>query len=208
MLGEDEIADVEGHARAFLQSHGLADLDGPTPMEELTLRATGKPPAWDPTLATEAAYDAENDEVLLRPGLARARARWLIGHELSEREMLLEGYCRGDIERRADAMGAAIAVPRAAFIAAVRSGAKVYALADRFKTTQSLALLRIGETTRRPVALLRHGGTIARGAPWRWDSMSRLVRGARREEVHPVTIRDEPGKVGLMVDVRTWLSDA
>lgn len=202
MLAAMDLADVEGCAALMLEMAGLGALDGPTPMVQLHQFFFGRAPRWC-ALPTEAKLD-EDDEgpiVLLRRGLSPARARWLLGHELGEFWMRENGYEREDIEQRADALGAALAVPRAAFRSAVKHhGHRVHTLSRLFATTQSLALLRVGETTGRPVALLRPSGTIARGDAYEWPRTSTLVRALRegRSAVHPLRIDDEPHRWGLM----------
>jgi len=200
---------IEGEASALLEKFGLNDEDGPTPMVELCRRALGCAPRWT-SLRQEAKLGVDVDgrlAVQLRRGIAPPRARWLIGHELAEWWMKRYGYQRDDIEDRADAIGACIAVPRANFQRAIKTMAhSVTKLARAFATTESLALLRVGETTGRPVLLLRASGPVARGDAFEWPSTSSLLRAMKegRSHVHPVAIRDEPNRWGLMVRREVW----
>lgn len=193
------MVDEEGEAGSLLATAELTDLDGPTPMAELCRRLLGVSPRWA-SLSTEARV--VGSQVLLRRGLPHARARWLIGHEIAEWHLARLNYRGEDIERVCDRIGAALAVQRPAFRAAIRSIGRhaVHELARRFATTQSLALLRVGEVTGRPVALLRWPEPIYRGDPFEWPRTSALRRALDegRAAVHPVAICDEPNRVGLM----------
>lgn len=200
-------ADIEGDAQAILREGKMLDVDGPTPMAELCRRLLGSVPRRC-ALRTEAKLGRDEETgrpvVFLRRGVPAPRARWLVGHELAEHWLRSAGYQGEDIERRADAIGAALAVQREPFLRAIRStGHRVHELARVFCTTQSLALLRVGETIGRPVALLRPNGTIARGEPFVWPRTSTLVRALTegRATVHPLRIVDEPDRWGLMARI-------
>jgi hypothetical protein len=195
-MGTETIAELEGWAKAARARCGLDD-DVPR-MVELCRALTGREPCWA-HIATEAAL--VDGQVLLRHGTPTPRARWLCGHELAEHLHDVVGYCEPDREERCDALGAMLTVPRDAFRRAVRAmGHKVYDLAHAFRTTQSLALLRLGEVTGRPVMLLSPSGPRARGDEFCWPSHATLARALRdgRAKVHPLTIRDEANRIGLM----------
>lgn len=142
--------------------------------------------------------------ILIRRGLSPARARWVVGHEIAEWVHLRAGYRGADIEARCDALGAMLVAPRSPFRRAIRDIGRhaVHELAARFRTTQSVALLRIGEVTGRPVMLQRWPEPIVRGSAFSWPSPStlrrRLLELGRDAPVHPVRIADEPGRIGLM----------
>ena len=194
---------MAGVAQWVLDSAGVDD-SGPTPMAALCAKRLGSPPRWISGLPMEAKL--EGKVVLLRAGVPATRARWLVGHELAHDALNEVGYREPDVEDVADAVGAALVAPSRAVRLAIAAagGHRVYAIADAFATTQSLALLRIGEVTGRPVLLTRKGAPIARGGAFVWGSerkISEAVRGLVRE-VHPLRIRDEPHKVGLMA--REW----
>jgi hypothetical protein len=197
VLGPDELADIEGDAEAIYRELGF-DPSSPPSMAALCRAATGHSPKF---VGQPQEARLVGDQVFLRRGVLAARATWLVGHELAERRLRHLRYRGSDIEARCDALGAALVAPRPAFRAAIRElGHAVYALAESFNTTQSVALLRIGEVTGRPVVLLRWPDPIVRGGPYEWPSTSELVRTLRerRPEVHPVRIVDERGKWGLM----------
>lgn len=135
--------------------------------------------------------------VYVRVGTDPARARWLVGHELAEWWYLRTAYRGEDVELRCDALGAALVAPRPAFLLALRArGHRVHELAKDFKTTQALALLRIGETTGRPVALVRPT-PILRGEGFAWPTGPGLARAVRQPppSVHPIRV---DGRFGLM----------
>lgn len=103
------------------------------------------------------------------------REAWIIGHELAHWLFRRRGSEPLNEEARCDAIGACLIAPRAAFAAATRViGHRVHELASAFNTTQSLALLRIGEVTGRPVILLRRP-PIARGDDFEWGEDPRAL---------------------------------
>lgn len=209
MLSGDEVADVEGDAAVFLSLFGFSDGDAPS-VGELCERATGRRPRAVPGLGVEARLEPTIDgepEVLVSAELAAtqaARARFKAAHELGH--LFYESvrpYRGTDVELRCDAFAAAIVAPRRAFQLAIRKcgGHRVHALAKCFATTQSTALLRIGEVTGRPVALQRFTGVTTRGEPYGWPKASLLVSALRegRSAVHPVRLTDEGDRWGFMV---------
>jgi hypothetical protein len=127
-------------------------------------------------------------QIRVHRSVSRQRARWLVGHELAE-------WWLGDAlfsslverERVCDAIGAALVAPAPEFARAIVAlDHSVTALAQAFDVPVSLALLRIGEVTGRPVRLL---GPRPR------------ERGQPREDwttgVHPVRLAGE-ARWGLM----------
>lgn len=194
MLDEDVIADVEGDCAVLYRLAGL-EPDRAAPMRTLVVRLLGAPPRLVP-MAPEAtlARVAGEPRIFVRRGTQPQRARWLAGHELGEWWYQRLGYRGDDLEERCDALGAALVAPRAAFLAARhRHGDEPIALAADLCTTQSLALLRLGECVRLPVFLRRAQHTIARGAAYVLP---------RNPERHPglrkVVIDDEPKRVGFI----------
>ncbi len=196
-MNRDDLADLEGEAAARFALHGLDDYEPPH-MVQVCLAITGKPPARGDI---EPEAKLEEDQVIIRRDVPPRRARFLAAHECAEKIHLDAGYTGEDIEARCDALGAMLTAPRRGYLRAVRElGHSVYKLADRFAVTQSLSLLRLGETTGRPVMLLRPAGQLARGLPFAWPSTSTMVRALNegREAVHPMRIRDEPDRWGLL----------
>ena len=201
MMDDGGCAEVEGDALAFLDWAG-ADPQDPVSVGALCVAATGRRPRRVP-LDGEARLEPRGDglEVLVNEGLTPARARLKAAHELGHWWYERVGYRGRDIEHRCDLFGAAIVAPWPAFKASMRwAGHRVHDLARCFNTTQSLALLRVGEVSGRPVMLLRPAGPIVRGEAFVWPRTSTVVRalGEGRAAVHPLRINDEPDRVGLM----------
>lgn len=131
-----------------------------------------------------------------------ARESWIIGHELGHWYYRTRGMRPALEEWRCDAIGACLVAPRPPFLEATQIiGHHVHELARAFETTQSLALLRLGEVTGRPVALLRGTATIVRGSLFEWGSSSRSLP---RSIAHPIRV---DGEWGMMAD-RWWAMTA
>ncbi len=198
VLTLDDLADVEGDA-ALLRK--LANEEELVSTYALTKRLLGAPPEMA-SIRTEACLCRLGGtwRIYVRRRTPAARARWLVGHELGHWLYRERGLPREEEEARCDAMGAALVVPRRAFQEAIRNlgGHRVHRLASAFVTTQSIALLRIGEVTGRPGALVRQRDALVRGEAFGWPPD--LQRAAQRPppELHPLRITDEIGRVGLM----------
>jgi hypothetical protein len=196
MLDEDTIADLDGDARLLRRTSGLDDAAVPSPIA-LALALTGHPPLLCTALRQEAclARIGNSWRVVVRRSVPAARKTWLVGHECAELHLKACGYAGEDIEARADALGAALVLPRATLCALTRAhGHRVHTIAKLTRLTQSLVLLRIGEVERRPVALMRRGIATVRGEPFGWPrKLSMAVAGT-----HPLRITDEPSRFGLM----------
>ncbi len=87
--------------------------------------------------------------IALRHGLPPMHERWLLCHELGEWRLKMLGYDRSaEVEQTADAIAAALVLPRDAFRAALREHGRSFSrLAQYFMTTQTSAALRVGEVT-------------------------------------------------------------
>ena len=205
MLDADALADIEGDCAAI---HALAGVDPAKPFSVRTLavRLMGRPPRFARILreATIGTW-AGGPQICIRHGTPGPRARWLTGHELAEWWYSRIGYRGEDREARCDALGAALVVPRVAFVRARRShGDDPIALAEALKTTQSLALLRLGECIGTPVVLDRPAGPIVRGAEYAWPPLPELRRELAREPrpgLRKVRITDEPRRTGVIGEV-------
>lgn len=192
MLSTDDIADIEGDAAALLASVGLEDVV--PSMDELCFRLLGTRPEVAPD-GREAGHALVHGQrrIFVTSRATVARRRWLIGHELAEYWYAQAGYRGADIERRCDALGGALACPRRPFLALVRRyGHSPSRLARACKVTTSCALLRVGETTGRPVVLLTRT-PVFRGEPYAWPEGGalRAVIRDRPAGVHPVRLVDE-----------------
>lgn len=138
--------------------------------------------------------------IAIRRGLAPARARWRIGHELGHWWYDRIGYRGEDIEQRCDALGAALIAPRPAWLALRRRvGDDVSELATALATTQSLVLLRRGECEGTPTALVS-GRVLVRGWDFAWPDEATVRRIARvgHPRLRKVTLTDEGKRVGLL----------
>lgn len=202
MLDADEVADVEGDAVAATRMAGFEADDAPS-VGEISLALVGVRPRLIEGLDGEARLEplADGWDLQVNPALPKSRQRFKAAHELGHWYYDRCGYRGADIEARCDLFAAALVMPRSVFRRAVRTlGHRVHALANAFATTQSAALLRVGEVTGRPVALLRWPEALTRGEPFTWPKSATLVRALRegKDAVHPLRIVDEPNRVGLM----------
>lgn len=144
--------------------------------------------------------------IYLRAGLSPEDMNFLCGHEFAHWAMRQEGArfaTEADEERAADYLGAALVAPRRSVHAALREvGEEPEALASALQSTQSLAMLRVGEVTGRPLALVRPGVVRVRGG-WEWPGEDTIRRWATRsppENVRKRPITDAPRRVALLVD--------
>jgi hypothetical protein len=105
--------------------------------------------------------------IYVRSGTPREQVGFLIGHELAHWALRREGVSfelEVDEERACDYLGACLVAPRSAFRATMRAlGEDVRELAERFGSTETLAVLRWGETTGRDLAVVRPGLVRVRG---------------------------------------------
>lgn len=183
-MDSDGLAGIEGEAERAHREAG-SDPDDPVSMAELCERLTDHAPL---VVRQPQAGRLLGERVLISSRLADRHVPHVIGHELAH--LLLVNYCGADLEAACDALGAALVAPRRAFLSATRQlGHSVTQLAEVFSTSQSLVLLRIGETSGRPVALLSRPTPFARGEWHQWP--------APREAVHPIRLSDD-GRWGLM----------
>lgn len=205
MLSGDDLADIEGDVLC-IYDRAAEDPEDPPAIGRLVEKLLGARPSTAPLLVDQACLVMLQGEwrIFVRRGTPTIRARWLVGHELAEWwYRKVRGYTGEDVEERCDALGAALVAPRPAVRAELRrlGGHRVHLLAERFGTTQSVALLRIGEVTGRPVALVRKPAPIVRGEPFEWPSDLRELRAAVERPpagVHPLRITDEANRWGLM----------
>jgi len=199
LLSADDQGNVEADAEFFRARFGGGSLFS------LCVESTGHPPRFR-AQPKEGCLDG--GRIWLRARQSRQRARQALGHELAHVFYRLIGYDGPDIEERCDHFSACLCCERQAFRLAIKElGHSYKALAKRFDVTWSVAFLRLGEVTGRPVCLLCPSGPIFRGADFSWpSSISALVRAIheRRSEIHPATISDEPNRIGLMATHFAW----
>lgn len=117
----------------------------------------------------------------LRPQLPLSRARFAIAHEIAEWWLWLHGFHRPETEDIANRLGAALLAPRRRFVSLVRALPTVQDLALELEVTESMAALRTGEVTGRPMALVARTVRL-RGDEWAWPPEQEL-RAAMRGPV-------------------------
>lgn len=117
--------------------------------------------------------------IFVRRRLGPERFDFALAHEIAEWHLARLSYCEPDVEDVADALAAALVVPRDAYRAALRErGVAFGELARDFRATESCVALRLGEVTGRPLLLLAPR-VRARGASFVWPSTAELRRIAR-----------------------------
>ncbi|UOF77359.1 metallopeptidase [Caudoviricetes sp.] len=166
--------DFEAAAARVLADLGVSS-DQPTPPLELATRLLG---AGSVKLVPATALPGVG-------AIARVRDRWLVFlredaplpakrfvlcHELAHK---LLGAAATEVE--CDALAAALLVPRAALMHAVKEdGERLRLLAKRFGASESCIALRIGEVTERPLALVAPRTVRTRGSGYTWPPFDQL----------------------------------
>lgn len=191
-------AGAEVEAEAIIRTANFDPLDRPT-IQQLSLAHLGTRPAFgDIQAEAQLVWIEGQPQIVVREGTPPPRARFLASHELAE-WWCLDWPQVPELERWCNAIAAALVAPRRVFRQVYRRrGGDVHAVARDLGTTQSVALLRVGETLGRPVAVVRERGPLVRGQRWRWPRMShrdhRPPPGTRS-----VLISDEPARHGFVV---------
>jgi Zn-dependent peptidase ImmA (M78 family) len=195
-------AAFEGDASHLLQAAGI-DPDGLVNVRKLVVYHLHSPPKLA-HIRREAELAWVNGEprIFVRAGTPPARARWLACHELAHWWL---GKTRQEeapiAEEQADALGAVIIAPGRAVSRLVRAvGHDPIQIASALETTQSLALLRLGETGHVPAALVEQRRQLLRGEAFRWPDERTLLRALRQEidGLRRIKITDEPRRIGLV----------
>lgn len=84
--------------------------------------------------------------IMVRPKLPKLQLRWVLMHELGEWHLDELGYKEHDREQIAEALAAALVMPRQVLHRAVaKHGRCMVSLADAFTTSQTSVALRLGE---------------------------------------------------------------
>lgn len=198
-----DFAELEGLAEWAYRAARLPD-DVPAPGIELLRRLVGAAPVIS-SVATGARLARAPDGgwvVYLPAGRwPTVRVRWLIAHELAEWLLERDGYRGADVEMVADALAARLIAPWRAVREAVRWGLELPEVAEAFGSTQSCALLRQGEVTGTPTALVTPERVYVRGSEWGWpDERSvRALASSERPGIVRVRIADARRRVGLVV---------
>ncbi len=191
MLTEEELIEIEAFADLALRNAGAVDDDAPD-LNLVCVDLTGAPYRYGYLGGTEGTYDGRRIDIAL--ALADTpRERQVLGHECGHafgkrvlRRKVSEEWC--------DAFGAVLSAPRRAVRRAIALvGERPSLLAPVLLVEAPVALLRIGEVTGRPVALLRRPGVvIVRGEAFPWPPPSEMFR-TRRPGMHPVKVAGRPG---------------
>jgi len=120
--------------------------------------------------------------IMVRRGLPPSIRSWVVGHELGH--WARGSSCTwpgGDEEQACHYIGAALQMPRGAFAKALREGATWAMLAERFRVTETSAVLRVGEVRGEPLAIVCPHRIYARGPDeWAWPEERTLRQWARR----------------------------
>lgn len=203
MLDTDAIAELTGEVDALFARAGLEPSE-PTSLRRLFSGLRLAPPESAPIRTEGVLAEVQGEpRVFYRAGLSLERARFVVGHELGH--LWLERWARypyegEDIEERCDAFGAMVIAPRALVVRARRRwGDDVDTIADRLRTSKSVALLRFGEVFGDPSAVVRATGPIVRGDDYAWPRLDlAAAKRLRHPGIRKVALDDEPRRVGLV----------
>lgn len=181
-------AEVEAEARD-IYSRARLKADAPHSVADICRGLGIAGPLWARLIAdAEICWVCGKPRIYVRIGIPAPKARFCAAHEIAHWYYREIGAQVADLEPRCDRLGAALVAPAPVFREAYSSITTVCGLARALVTTQSLALLRLGETTGRPVALVQRHRQIKRGEPWDFN----------RARSACIRITDEPHRVGLM----------
>lgn len=141
--------------------------------------------------------------ICVRRKLSPTAFRWAVLHELAEWHLQRVDYRGADVEHVAEALTAALVVPRDAYRRARRErGESWEQLALDFMATQTCVALRHGEVTGEPLAVVAPATVRVRGREWTWPDEGGLRRLAR--EVRPglrrAVLTDDRRRVVLLAD--------
>ncbi len=157
-------AEIEGRAADFRREHAGDESPGGelASIVQIARRAFGRSgvaTAMHRGLVRDAMLLWEYDRpiILVRPGLEDdpPRLAWCIAHECGEFITATAGYREPDVEHVANAIAAALLMPRGHFARAFgEHGFDLAALSEHFCAPQGAVALRIGEVCDVPMALV------------------------------------------------------
>jgi len=105
-------------------------------------------------------------EIALRRGLTPKTRTWCIAHEIAEDHLGVLDYRAPDVEQQANAIAAALLMPRLCFREQVRDwGQNLPELADQFATTETAVALRLAEVRAVDVCAVVTPATVYVRAP-------------------------------------------
>lgn len=138
--------------------------------------------------------------IYVRSRVEGAELRWLTAHELAEWILRRDG-CRSErVETLADALAARLIAPRRAAARALRAGLDFPDLAEVFDVTQSCAVLRQGEVSGTPTALVCPHAVYVRGDAYGWPEEPELRALASKPRVpglRKARLRDDRRRVAM-----------
>lgn len=205
------IVDPDEEARAILERADVDDAEPPNPMR-LALAVTGgrvllvaPTEVWG--LGEVSVGDDGELEILVAAGQSDLERAWTLAHEVAHVHLRRGGWVGGyrESEDAADAIAAALLMPRRAFARATRQhGRRAFVgLADAFSVTETAAALRVGEVDRVPVAVIAPTHLRVRGPEeWAWgteEELRALARGGR-PGLHRARLTDDARRVVLVAD--------
>lgn len=193
MLTEDELHEIEGDVGIALRMAGLDD-DAPPEVDLVCMAITGAGPQLS-DMRREEKWTGRRVEVRMSL-YGTPRGRQAIAHGLGH--AFAEKVLRREVtEEWCDCFGAMLTAPRRATRQAIAAlGHRPSVLGPALLIEPAAALLRVGETCGRPVALVRRPGlVIARGEPFPWPPI-RKVLSERPAGLHPIRVGD---RWGMMV---------
>lgn len=206
-MADMELDDMEGLADWAYRAAGL-DPETPAAPLELARRLLGDgravPVERCPGLRSPAALArvGASWRIYVRSRVEGAELRWLTAHELAEWILRRDG-CRSErIEVLADALAARLIAPRRAAVRALRAGLDFPDLAEVFDVTQSCAVLRQGEVSGTPTALVCPHVVYVRGDAYGWPEEPELRALASKPRVpglRKARLRDDRRRVAMRV---------
>ncbi len=192
--------DTEDAARRICKMAGVT-ADRPTPLRQIAAKVLGKKNVRIvPGFGSEGALIPIRGQLTLfaRAGQTHERREHVFGHELGHWICHHDGHAGPDLERDCDRIGAALIAPRSAFrVAMAWSGCSFPQLAKAFRTTESLAALRYGETTGQRLALVSPDRVRVIGDRWPAEAEIRRIAEQGGPGLRRTALHDDPRRVVL-----------
>lgn len=197
--------DVEGAARSILEAAGYDwdDVPGAVRLAQgLGVRVVWRELGLCEAAAVDPTPSGIPTTIALRPGLSPVRAAWCIAHELAEIDLATVGYQGEDVERVAEALAAALLMPRPA-VRRVAGTMNVHELARAFGVPETAAALRLAEVGHvEAVAVVTpqtvHVRTDGEFALPPAFELRRIARVGAHPGLRKVPLRDQPRRVALV----------
>lgn len=125
--------------------------------------------------------------IYVSAAVSPARKAYVVLHELAHWRLIQLGYHGADVEALCDAISAALLVPRAPLLDAVAQHGPTWpAISADFAASQTICVLRYGEVTGVPVAVVGSGAVRIRGRSHDWPDTPAGFRALARAPVPPV----------------------